>query len=35
MVAHGNGTGVARPLNFSKEVRNLDFHMELSQFLQV
>ena len=35
MVAHGNGSSVARPLDFSREVRNLEFQMELSQSLQV
>lgn len=35
MVAHGNGSSVARPLDFTREVRSLDFQMELSQFLQV
>lgn len=35
VVAHGNGSSVARPLDFSREVRSLDFQMELSQFLQM
>lgn len=33
-VAHGKGSSVARTLDFSREVRNLDFHVELSRFLQ-